>query len=75
MVSLSKSKLISHRQCPKRLWLQTYRQDLLPDVDIATQARFDEGNRVGDVARQIYKGGVHIKTLNREEALIQTNEV
>ena len=75
MVSLSKSKLISYRQCPKRLWLQTYRQDLLPDVDIATQARFDEGNRVGDVARQIYKGGVHIKTLNREEALIQTNEV
>jgi hypothetical protein len=72
MTYLSKSRVITHRQCPKKLWLQIYRKDLIPEVDAATQARFDEGNLVGDIARQLYPDGVFIDTLNMESVLTQT---
>lgn len=73
MASLSKSKIIAHRQCPKRLWLQINRPELI-QISAATQVRFDEGNKVGDIARQNHQGGVFIDTLNRIEALALTKE-
>ncbi len=69
MTYLTKSRVITHRQCPKRLWLQIYRKDLIPEVDIATQARFDEGNLVGEIARQLHPEGLFIDTLNMDKAL------
>lgn len=53
MRNLSKSKLIAYRQCPKRLWLEVHRPDLRED-SAATQASFQVGNAVGDIARQLY---------------------
>jgi len=53
MRSLSKSKLMAFRQCPKRLWLEIYRPELRQDSS-ATQASFAVGNRVGHLARQLY---------------------
>lgn len=53
MHNLSKSKLIAFRQCPKRLWLEIHHPELRED-SAATQASFQAGNRVGEVARQIY---------------------
>lgn len=41
------------RQCPKRLWLEVHRPDLRED-SAATQASFNVGFQVGDIARQIY---------------------
>jgi len=73
MVSLSKSKIIAHRQCPKRLWLQVNRPELI-QISAATQVRFDEGNKVGDIARKNYPDGVFIETLNRIEAIALTKE-
>ncbi len=70
-ISLSKSKILLHRQCPKRLWLQVYKPDLA-EIDASAQARFRDGNKVGDVARQLYPGGDFIDTLNRKEALDRT---
>lgn len=69
--SLSKSKILLHRQCPKRLWLHIHKPELA-EVDPAAEARFRDGNKVGDVARQLYPGGDFIDTLNREEALTRT---
>lgn len=69
--SLSKSKILLHRQCPKRLWLQVHKPELA-EVDPAAEARFRDGNKVGEVARQLYPGGDFIDTLNRKEALIRT---
>lgn len=69
--SLSKSKILLHRQCPKRLWLQVHKPELA-EVDPAAEARFRDGNKVGEVARQLYPGGDFIDTLNRKEALART---
>lgn len=53
MRNLSKSKLLAFLQCPKRLWLEIHRPDLL-EISRATQASFDVGYQVGDIARQLY---------------------
>lgn len=53
MRNFSKSKLLALRQCPKRLWLEVHHPELREDSD-ATQASFQVGYQVGDIARQIY---------------------
>lgn len=53
MRNFSKSKLLALRQCPKRLWLEIHRPDLREDSQ-ATQASYQVGYQVGDIARQIY---------------------
>ena len=52
MRHLSKSKIISYRQCPKRLWLEVHRRELRDDS--GAEVVFAIGNEVGDVARQVY---------------------
>ena len=51
--ALSKSKLLAYRQCPKRLWLEVHSPGLSQD-SAATQARFAVGDKVGDIAQQLY---------------------
>jgi len=53
MRTLSKSKLLAYRQCPKRLWLEAHRPDLRED-STATQASFVVGHQVGDIAQRLY---------------------
>ncbi len=53
MCTFSKSKLLSLRQCPKRLWLEVHRPNLRID-SATTKANFQVGSQVGEVARQIY---------------------
>lgn len=53
MANLSKSKLLAWRQCPKRLWLEIHRKELL-NFSAATEATHQTGHTVGDIARQIY---------------------
>jgi hypothetical protein len=53
MRTLSKSKLLAYRQCPKRLWLEVHRPELRAD-STATQASFAVGHQVGDIARRLY---------------------
>jgi hypothetical protein len=53
MRTLSKSKLLAFLQCPKRLWLEVRRPELL-QISRSTQASFDVGHQVGDIARQLY---------------------
>lgn len=57
---LSKSKLMRGVQCEKNLWLSIHKPELEAETDEATQMQFDEGNEVGDLARQLEKQGVLI---------------
>lgn len=50
---LSKSKLLAYRQCPKRIWLEVHCPERREDSE-STQARFDNGHRVGEIAQQLY---------------------
>ncbi len=53
MPSLSKSKLLAYRQCPKRVWLEVHRPKLRED-SAQTQAAFAIGHGVGALARRLY---------------------
>ncbi len=66
MRNLSKSKIISYRQCPKRLWLEIHRPELKDDS--ASEAVFAIGNQVGDKAQEVYN-------TDGTGALIDINEI
>lgn len=55
---LSKSRFQAGLQCPKKLWLECYRRELMDPIDEAKQALFDTGHRVGELAQQRFPGGV-----------------
>ena len=79
MRHLSKSKLIAYRQCHKRLWLEAHRSDLRED-SAETQARFQTGYQVGDIARRIYdpevKGAIiDVETEGYEGAFARTAQL
>lgn len=56
---LSKSRIVAWKQCPKRLWLQVHRRDLL-NVSAQVQQSFRTGHEVGEVARTLYLNGILI---------------
>ena len=71
MVGLSKSRLLAHRQCPKRLWLQINKPELQEYNDGST-ARMAAGTYAGEVARSLYPEGVLIDAEQLSQALLDT---
>lgn len=81
---LSKSRLMSYLQCPKRLWLEIHSQEPV-EMAPAIQATFDIGKQVGVVARQVYdpkKRGTEFDPMSQgvdavikeTQTLIQSNQ-
>ena len=56
---LSKSRILSGLQCPRRLWLETFRRDQM-ERSADAQAAFDAGNALGKLARKLYGPGLLI---------------
>jgi hypothetical protein len=53
MAKLSKSRVMSSLQCLKKVHLEVNRRDLI-QISASTQAAFDMGNAVGEIAIDIY---------------------
>ena len=60
MFRLSKSKLLSAQQCPKRLYLEVHFPELAED-DSGTEAVFAIGHDVGRAAQGLFPGGILIE--------------
>ena len=78
MHTLSKSKIMAWRQCPKRLWLEIHRPDLRDDS--GSETAFQIGYAVGEIARRIYvpngEGNtIDIATLGHKDALATSAEL
>ena len=71
---LSKSKLQSHHQCAKKLWLEIYHPELAP-VNEVQQLIFDRGTAFGDAIRSNFADGILIATKYSHKALIETEEL
>ena len=71
---LSKSRLLSFRQCPKRLWLYTYRPELA-EIDGAASSAMMIGSRVGEIFRETYPDGVLVDTDDLASALEMTKSL
>ena len=65
MKGLSKSRYTTFCQCPKALWLKVYKPEEA-EVDEGVQARFEQGNVVGDLAMQLFGPFVEVTTLNED---------
>ncbi|MDZ4676345.1 MAG: DUF2779 domain-containing protein [Oligoflexia bacterium] len=58
--TLSKSRIMRGLQCEKSLYLTVFKPELEAKADAATQARFDEGNKIGVFAQKKFPDGVLI---------------
>lgn len=54
---LSKTDYILGMDCEKALWLIKHHPELVPDVDVMLQRRFDIGNEVQEYARKLFSSG------------------
>lgn len=57
---ISKSKFLAGLQCHKLLWHACNAKHLIPEPDAQTQAIFDQGHQVGELAKQLFPGGIEI---------------
>jgi len=75
MRKLSKSRVLSGHQCPKRLYIELHDPGAV-DFSPAARHMLEVGNRVGEIARQEFPGGYLIRHQdNLSEALAQTARV
>src|SRR5512145_1082427 len=64
-IALSKTKLLSLAQCRRKLWLETYSPELTPEPSAEKAALLATGNVVGEIARQLCRGGGHVVGFER----------
>lgn len=57
---ISKTKLLKGYRCLKNIYLAIHSPELEAPITPDTQATFDQGNRVGEIAREYYPGGTLI---------------
>lgn len=68
---LSKSKLQSHHQCNKKLWLEVH-QPKLARADEFQQLNLDRGTAFGEVVRSLYPNGILVAEKNSQDAIVET---
>lgn len=57
---LSKIKYLNGLQCHKYLWLLFNDKDKVLGPDTSTQHIFDEGHRIGELAKRLFPDGIDI---------------
>ncbi|MBN1689594.1 MAG: DUF2779 domain-containing protein [Dehalococcoidia bacterium] len=59
---LSKTNFLYGLQCHKYLWTLLHEPHSVPPPDAAMQFVFDQGHQVGDLAKQMFPGGLDVPT-------------
>ncbi len=72
---LTKSRYMTGLQCPRSLWISCNDKENIPDVDMSTQHRFDEGHIVGQLAKQLYPEGIDIPESDFNKSLELSQEL
>ncbi len=73
MFFFSKSKYCLAWQCPKLLWLNKFKPELKPE-DPSLEARFAEGNLVGDLAMSLFGNFTEV-TAYKEDGKLDLNKM
>ncbi|MBR6894391.1 MAG: DUF2779 domain-containing protein [Bacteroidaceae bacterium] len=68
MKGLSKSRYTAFCQCPKNLWLKVYKPNEAV-IDAGEEARFAQGNVVGDLAMGLFGDFVEVTAKNEDGSL------
>src|SRR5271170_7693370 len=72
---ISKSKFVAGCQCLKRLYWQVHEPELGVGPDAAAVAIMEQGREVGNLARQLFAGGVEVPFCDPEQAVRITREL
>jgi predicted RecB family nuclease len=73
---ISKSKFMAGRQCLKRLYFQVRQPELAAEPDAASEAVIEQGREVGLLARQMFPGGVEVRSEGGlDQAIRATREI
>src|SRR5271155_1246748 len=76
IMRISKSKFVAGCQCVKRLYWQVHEPELGAEPDAADQAIMQQGHEVGMLARQLFPGGVEVRSdRGLDEAIHATREL
>jgi hypothetical protein len=67
---ISKTSFLAGCQCPKLIWKKFNEPEAFPPVDEAKQAVFDQGHRIGALAKLLYPGGIEVG-----EGIVRGSEV
>ena len=59
---ISKTKFIAGCQCLKRLYHQVHEPELAAEPDSAAEAIIEQGREVGLLARQLFRGGIEVRS-------------
>jgi predicted RecB family nuclease len=74
-IRLSKSKFVAGCQCLKRLYLQVHEPKLATEPDAAAETIIKQGREVGMLARQLFPGGVDVRSEGLDQAIRATREL
>jgi len=73
---ISKSKFVAGCQCVKRLYWQVHEPELAAEPDASAYAIMQQGQEVGMLARQLFQGGVEVRSgRGLEQAIRATREL
>src|ERR1035441_8609088 len=76
IMRISKSKFVAGCQCVKRLYWQVHEPELAAEPDAADQAIMQQGHEVGMLARQLFPGGIKVRSdRGLDEAIRATREL
>src|SRR5208283_3570632 len=76
IMRISKSKFVAGCQCVKRLYWQVHEPELAAQPGAADQAIMQQGHEVGMLARQLFPGGVEVRSdRGLDEAIRATREL
>ena len=75
-MKISKSKFCAGAQCLKRLYLLVHEPKLAEQPSAAVQAIMQQGHEVGMLARQLFPGGVEVRSYRGlDQAIRATREL
>ncbi len=74
-ITITKSRYMAGVQCLKRLYLLVHEPQLGSGKTAADFALMDQGRQVGKLARQLFPGGVEVRTGDPAEAIRITREL
>jgi predicted RecB family nuclease len=73
---ITKSKFCAGVQCLKRLYFQVYQPELAAEPDAASEAIIQQGREVGLLARELFPGGVEVRSdRGLDQAIRATREL
>src|SRR3989344_569836 len=75
MKPLSKSNYVTGLECPGHLWMIYHDKENIPEQSAGVLKRFEQGNIVGELVKQLFPEGIDIKTENYILNLQKTKEL